>query len=239
MGAARRNFWLAWVAATVVGGLLALAFEMWVSFPVFRWFDGTVPASNLRDVGQVADRVLARMVGVALVAAAQAFVLRRVLGRGVTWITTAAIGALLAFFLTYWLGGQLFPNRLPLPSYSTLRWFGLLSACSGSLVLATCLWLAVLRDADRNGLFIAASVAAAALVFWYVVPAFGIRFDLSPSDVTALQVESVVATGLVMGALTGLALTMTLIRHRPAPRRAASRRPKRSVKRRPTRAASR
>ncbi len=239
MGAARRNFWLAWVAATVLGGLLALAFEMWVSFPVFRWFDGTVPASNLRDVSQVAYRVLARTIGVALVAAAQAFVLRRVLGRGVTWITAAAVGALLAFFLTYWLGGQLFPHRLNVPSYSTLRWFGLLSACSGAVVLATCLWLAVLRNADRNGLFIVASVAAAALSYWYVVPAFGIRVEMSPLDVTALQFESSVATGLVLGALTGLALAMTLIRPRPVPRRAASRRPKRSVKRRPARAASR
>jgi hypothetical protein len=243
MGAARRNFWLAWVTATVVGGLLAFAFETWVSFPAYRWFDGTVPASNLRDVGQVADRMVGRMIGVALVAAAQAFVLRRVLGRvlgrGVTWVTAAAVGALLAFFLTYWLGGQLFPHRLPLPPDSTLRWFGLVSSCAGALVLATCLWLAVLRDADRNGLFIVASVAAAALLNWYVGPAFEIRGGMSPSDLATIEVEHVVATGLVMGALTGLILALSLIRPKPAPRRHSSRPAKRGAKRRPARVASR
>lgn len=235
MATARRTFWLAWLVATVIGGLLSLAFAWSVALPAISWVVGTVPASNVRDILQVAPRVIEGMAGAALIAVAQAVVLRRVLGNGVLWVTAAAVGALLAWVLNYWLGSQLVPHHLPRPSPTLLRVAGLIMFCVSSLVLASCSWIACLRRADPVGWYIVAAVVAAAVTDWYLTPlAWGPIFTHA-----ALRVEYVMAGAAVQGSLTGLALAMTVIRPRPTPRRPSSGRPARSRRRRPARATSR
>jgi len=237
MAAARRNFWLAWVAATVVGGLAALAFDLWVVLPAMARFLGTVPASNLRDGLQLAEQALRLIAGVALVAAAQAFVLQRVIGRGVAWVTAAVVGGLLSWLVRTWLGGHLYGGvGRHLPPPSTFRLYALVLVCTASLLIASCLWVACLRRWDRNGLFIVASVAATAVFAWFIAPVLVFSGRMTSQQVLSLQVEHSVAGSLVMGAFTGLVLAMTLVRPAAPSRRRPS---KRAPRRKPSRAHTR
>ena len=225
MARARWNFWLAWVAATVVGLLLGLALDLYVAFPTYRVLDGTVPASNLRDALGVAERAIGALGHALLLALAQAWVLRRVLGRVTVWVTAAAVGGLLAWFLTVWLGGHLLPRTGPPEAAAG---FGVLQYCAGALVLATCLWLAVLRDRDPWALFVWASVAAAFVQYVYITPAIGISGLAQGDNVLLENGAFTFSHGLTLGALTGLALAFTVIRGGKPSKRVSSQRSRRN-----------
>ena len=227
MARARWNFWLAWVAATVVGYLLAVAFVTYVAAPSFRTLSANVPASSLRDALAMAERALLVLGQAVLVAAAQAWVLRRVHRRAIVWVTAAAVGALLAWFLAAWLGGQLLPRVTSVAAAGT---YGALSACAVALVLATCLWLAALRDRDPWALFVWASVAAAFVQATYVNPAVGLSGLMQPGNPVLASGAATFAAALTLGAFTGLALALTVIRGGKASKRAS---PQRSRRNRP------
>jgi hypothetical protein len=197
--------WEWWLLATVVGGFLGIAIAATTS-AVSRGFE---------SVNTVAPLYLIGALGGAALGLAQWLVLRRYIKHVGGWIVATAIGSVIAWLIGLQVGVMLilifFNGALFVAtSAALLNAIFLLGIWVGT-VLGFCQWL-VLRTHVRNGaLWIAASALAwglALLAAW--MGAALVQPGELGVETTLVGVATGATVGVVIGAITGVALVWLL-----------------------------